>query len=105
MGLLRCSGGKLADGQPDQLKDGARVLAAAVADDPGDGVAEVEFADFFAERLDGLRQAQFGEGGGLANWRVTCCGPLRLSRYASSSSCSSGVNAMPRWFLMALPAR
>ena len=47
---LRPLGGRqLADRQPDKLKRGARVLAAAVADDPGNRVGEVELADLVAQ--------------------------------------------------------
>ena len=55
------------------------ILAAAVADDPGDGVAQVELADLVREPLDGFREpparrtrsAEFGRDSSL-RW------PLRV---------------------------
>ena len=46
--LVRSAGGKLADRQPDQLQRRARILAAAVADDPGDAIVEIEAANLVA---------------------------------------------------------
>jgi hypothetical protein len=83
----------LGDGQPDELQHGRRVLAAAVADDPGDAVRQVEVPDLGLEGLHHRAHAMTAEG-------------LRaLRRFAAhrrpflkdfSTASSSGSSSMPK---------
>ena len=50
-------GRELADGRPNELERGARIFAAAVADDPRNRIGQVEFANLVAYGLDGLGEA------------------------------------------------
>ena len=97
---VRSSGGRSRIASQTSCRAARRVLAAAVADDPGDGIAEVEFPDLLAECLDRLRKPT------LARRRRRRCF-LRALAIAGSpgnraSSCLLflGCSLRPRCFLM-----
>ncbi len=75
IGFCSFGGRQLPDRQPDELERGARVFAAAVADDPGHVVGQVELADFVAHRLDASWRALIRERP-IDDERDTCRSPL-----------------------------
>src|SRR5690606_34278916 len=85
--------GQVGKGQPDELQHGGRVLPAAVTDNPGNLVRQVEIDDLLLERLNRFLEPGFRKCR-ITLWLFRCHWPpayMRL-RHATRRRIAQGPN-------------
>jgi hypothetical protein len=98
--LAALIGGDIANGSPHKLQCGGRILAAAITDDPGNLVGQIQILDLLAKDSQGLFETDRG--------KIPCIEPTAVQAAsrpllnARSTCISSGLSGSPIFCLIKL---